>query len=549
MDQVQRLKYSNGQFLVATDFQDEQRYHVAARWRHNASLHTWGVLGPGDLPVTFTAGATSVMVGPGTAIDQSGREMVLTSPIQVSLSSMAGQQAMVVAQYKELDGATATIGNTSTPIRTIETADVKAVVAPATATSADPNLVNLALVVVDGTGVVTAVHPEARTMAGAVINPGADVAVHSLTTSAGLTVSGPADVGGPVTTHGDLSVGGRLAAAGDAAVAGKLTVGSDAGVAGNLTVTGGTTITGPLTATGGLTSPAEVQAGSLFSTGPLSVNGGATVGGELDVGGSIHALNSDLYFTGTSHSFTAIGEAAGFAAIENDSNAYKTLMILGRKTTFNAGDAAFQRGQAFYYTNNSVYRSVDVWDYLQVNGHARIRGNLLVDGTSYIKKSGYVTDQFVNNLKETLQAGDVVVIAGTAAPVHQGTSPAIPVFEVDLCRSANDPSVCGIVCELFGDGFPGGPATPLGNDAGSVDRSRIAPGQVGEMVTLGAFAWCKVDAGIAPIGVGDLLTTSPTPGHAQKVLDRPEAMGTILGKALAPLEEGLGTIPVLVVLQ
>jgi hypothetical protein len=72
---------------------------------------------------------------------------------------------------------------------------------------------------------------------------------------------------------------------------------------------------------------------------------------------------------------------------------------------------------------------------------------------------------------------------------------------------------------------------------------------MGMMVTLGAFAHCKVDADIAPIAVGDLLTTSPTKGHAQKVLDPARALGTIVGKALAPLETGKGKIPILVMLQ
>ncbi len=47
----------------------------------------------------------------------------------------------------------------------------------------------------------------------------------------------------------------------------------------------------------------------------------------------------------------------------------------------------------------------------------------------------------------------------------------------------------------------------------------------------------------------DLLTTSPTRGHAQKVLDPAAAMGAIVGKALAPLAKGRGRIPVMVLLQ
>jgi hypothetical protein len=69
------------------------------------------------------------------------------------------------------------------------------------------------------------------------------------------------------------------------------------------------------------------------------------------------------------------------------------------------------------------------------------------------------------------------------------------------------------------------------------------------MVTMGAFSHCKVDADIAPIAVGDLLTTSPTRGHAQKVLDPAAAVGSIVAKALGSLSSGRGKIPVLVMLQ
>ena len=58
---------------------------------------------------------------------------------------------------------------------------------------------------------------------------------------------------------------------------------------------------------------------------------------------------------------------------------------------------------------------------------------------------------------------------------------------------------------------------------------------------------CKVDATYASIEAGDLLTTSDTPGHAMKATD--PAIGTILGKALEPLDSGTGVIEVLVTLQ
>jgi len=60
---------------------------------------------------------------------------------------------------------------------------------------------------------------------------------------------------------------------------------------------------------------------------------------------------------------------------------------------------------------------------------------------------------------------------------------------------------------------------------------------------------CMVDATYAPILVGDLLTSSATPGHAMKALDLTRSTGTLLGKALGNLDAGRGLITVLVCLQ
>ncbi|MGD8331368.1 MAG: hypothetical protein PVJ49_18190 [Acidobacteriota bacterium] len=65
-------------------------------------------------------------------------------------------------------------------------------------------------------------------------------------------------------------------------------------------------------------------------------------------------------------------------------------------------------------------------------------------------------------------------------------------------------------------------------------------------MALNGKVFCKVDAGFGAIGVGDLLTTSATRGHAMKAVDPQRAYGAVLGKAMAPLEAGTGLIPVLV---
>jgi len=197
-------------------------------------------------------------------------------------------------------------------------------------------------------------------------------------------------------------------------------------------------------------------------------------------------------------------------------------------------------------------------------------------------KSGFVVDCFVNNVGETLEQGDVVVIGGDPASLYYGPDYTVPIPEIDLAQRDYDTRVCGIVCEIhigtksepvsekaakvesgkkslnFSSGIVRKkgkkiehvePQTFTRDELENLDRTKIAPGKTGLMVTLGAFAHCKVDADIAPINVGDLLTTSPTKGHAQKALDPAKAVGAIIGKALGSLKKGKGKIPVLVMLQ
>lgn len=61
--------------------------------------------------------------------------------------------------------------------------------------------------------------------------------------------------------------------------------------------------------------------------------------------------------------------------------------------------------------------------------------------------------------------------------------------------------------------------------------------------------YCKVDAQYGIIEIGDLLTSSPTLGHAMKAEDQVKAFGSVIGKALRPLKEGQGLIPILIALQ
>ncbi|MCJ7556581.1 MAG: hypothetical protein MUP90_06665 [Gammaproteobacteria bacterium] len=85
------------------------------------------------------------------------------------------------------------------------------------------------------------------------------------------------------------------------------------------------------------------------------------------------------------------------------------------------------------------------------------------------------------------------------------------------------------------------PGFVAGQPVEDADLSDMAP-----VAVLGIVP-TKGSAENGPIQLGDLLVTATTPGHAMRA-DNP-LPGTILGKALEPLESGTGMILVLVTLQ
>jgi hypothetical protein len=168
-----------------------------------------------------------------------------------------------------------------------------------------------------------------------------------------------------------------------------------------------------------------------------------------------------------------------------------------------------------------------------INGHLQINGKLDATGS----KVGYVADRFIYRGSEALEQGDVVVLhhAPTLGTYTKGR---VPLIEIRLTDKPGDTCVCGIVDEPV---LPPERLTDL-------NMSQVKKAQVGLMVTLGAYSFCKVDASDGGVKPGDLLTTSSTKGHAVRSSSKAEAKaGAIIGKALAPLAKGKkGIIPILV---
>ncbi|MFZ0771193.1 MAG: hypothetical protein WCA49_08060 [Candidatus Sulfotelmatobacter sp.] len=75
---VKRLNYFTHQFLREQDFQAEQAYHVALRRQHNRLLHGWGVVEGFDVR---KKSEREIVIDPGIAIDNLGREIVLATPV------------------------------------------------------------------------------------------------------------------------------------------------------------------------------------------------------------------------------------------------------------------------------------------------------------------------------------------------------------------------------------------------------------------------------------------------------------------------------------
>ena len=94
-----------------------------------------------------------------------------------------------------------------------------------------------------------------------------------------------------------------------------------------------------------------------------------------------------------------------------------------------------------------------------------------------------------------------------------------------------------------------GVVSGAGNYRPAIVLDRQEPASDRRAIALVGKVFCKVDANDSPIAIGDLLTTSATPGHAMKACDPRKAFGAVIGKALRPLERGRGLIPVLIALQ
>ena len=157
----------------------------------------------------------------------------------------------------------------------------------------------------------------------------------------------------------------------------------------------------------------------------------------------------------------------------------------------------------------------------EFNGAVQVNGSVTVTGDVFLPGAD-CAEHFDVTEGEHVEAGAVVVID------HNG--------RLRQSHEAYDRKVAGVVSGA-GQYRPG-----LILDKGATSDERVPIALIGKV-------YCKVDARYSPIDAGDLLTTSPTPGHAMTSRDPLKATGAIIGKALGACHDGCGLIPILVTLR
>lgn len=556
---IKRVHYFDHQFLRESDFTAEQDYHKEMRRIHNRVLHTWGIAE--GLALSFAAGASRVTVGQGIAIDGQGREIVLPVDTQTQdLSGFAGRTVFITIAYDEQQTDSTSETGVTNATRWTESPLMMVAENP----PSDPSqslILGRATVAADGTisTVNDGVDPNRRRFAGVV---GGDLEVRSLALTdpsvastqwprLRLGAANRADLQSNLRVTGNLEVTGTVDGrdvSADATAFAAHVARTD-----NPHTTTATQV-GALASVDGVSNPGgnvDLVATNAVSITPDDANNRITIGenhsartdnphqttaaqvGALPLtGGTISgALN-------VSAGNVLLGDGAGdaYVGIGGTPDKNFTLFIkggAGNPSVFGGSRTAVMIWPILSgMIGLSIVASQGGVDTLSVGGTARFTGN----------KIGFVSDTFVNSSGHTLRTGDVVKLKSRGAIRFHGDNNRIPIPEVTLADSENDPLVIGVVCQE---------ATPAPDEPDSrtepEDPTSIPDGGELFVVTLGTFAHCKVDAAGAPIAVGDLLTSSTNPGHAQKATS--PQIGSIIGKALEPLNEGTGYIAVFVNIQ
>lgn len=397
----------------------------------------------------------------------------------------------------------------------------------------------------------------------------------------GRAVYGEATHGG--STQDDVAYGGyfKATANGDVGVYGESvwTQGGGIGVEGKSAAQYGIGVRGEATYTGsntegvygvyGKVTNTDINASGVYGTGVYKGVFGATAStfdSATGVYGKATASSGKVYgVLGSTQSST--NEASGVRGIATASSG-KTYGVYGEtnSTTLNAsgvygksagpgtnGVYGYTAGNydgiagVFGHASGNTGNSVGVWG--RVDSSSGYAYGVYGEKTTCVGTASYCYGIYTPDkayaarfdtspgdlaeyfaVADTLEPGDVVVVDAATGRLARAAKP-------------NDTAVVGII------------STAPGLALGSGEHEG-GDGNVGKLpLALAGRVPCKASAENGPIRPGDLLTTASTSGYAMRA--QPVEIsgvqfylpGTIIGKALAGLEEGTGVIEVLITLQ
>ncbi len=161
-------------------------------------------------------------------------------------------------------------------------------------------------------------------------------------------------------------------------------------------------------------------------------------------------------------------------------------------------------------------------DALFVNGKSEFNGKIHINNVK--EKKGFpvnIVELFEIDDEEYVSSGDLLVVNENGGSI------------LSHSRTEYNRAVIGVVS---------GNPTVIINNAGT--EKKVYP------VALAGKVLCKVDARNRPVKPGDLIVTSNTPGCGMAgVIDSFDKIGTVVGKALDSLEDGIGIIPLFLLSQ
>ena len=251
--------------------------------------------------------------------------------------------------------------------------------------------------------------------------------------------------------------------------------------------------------------------------GTTAGTGAGVMGGSIGGAGVVGGSNGN----DTSTTPTANFPGKAIYALADGLAATNQVVYFGKIT--NAPDGSHAKYLTWLQTGNNRKFSVDsngnVWSATRVYGAAY--HSKYADIAEWIKAS-----------EKGLEAGDVVAFDANNAK------------QIKMSDGSYNRLVAGVIST--NPSFLGNYSNEVMGDVTENKEKRME--EMGNVkLAIAGQVPCKVTAENGAIEIGDLLTTSNTPGYAMKATD--PKIGTILGKAMESLASGKGKIVVLLTLQ